>query len=236
MKTKPPLSKQTREIYSLLLKEGPLSAEEIGKKLNIFPNAVYRLTKQLLVLGCLIQSGSRPTIFHAISPTDSVETFSLIQKEWFLKTFLSNNSNNQSNMPIISFIESREDMFEKAISDINNLKYEMNNLASGDELPAEIMLAQKNALDRGVKIRTLFQKRNENNEEFIKVRTKMGEEIRISETLNSRIVIFDKKIVYIMSYDPKNYIKSMGIRFEYEPFGQMMYDQFQKQWEKGLKL
>lgn len=236
---KSPLSKQTRNIYSLLLSNGQMSAVDIGNELNIFPHAVYRSTRQLESLGCINQAGKHPTLFQAIPINDSVETFAMMQRDLFLNTFLKGPMNKKNSLQTelnISFIESREMMFEKALADIQNAKDEMDNLASGDELPPEIMLAQKEALDRGVRICTLFQKRNEKNESFIKARMKMGEQIRISESLNTRIVIFDKRIVYVMSYDPTNYIKSMGIRFEYAPLGQLMYQQFEQYWEKGKEI
>ena len=238
MQFKSSLSKQTRGIYSLLLDKGPLSAEQIANELNIFPQAVYRSTQQLQNLGCVNQFGKHPAVFKAISAIDAVETFTLLQREWFLSAFVVNSQQNNSIelKPNITFIESREMLFEKSLSDINNLKEEMDNLASGDELPAEIMLAQKNALDRGVNIRTIFQKRDEKNESFIRARTLMGEQFRISKALNTRIVIFDRRVVYVMSYDPTNYLKSVGIRFEYDPLGQLMYQLFLQYWKQSADL
>lgn len=238
MQFKSPLPKQTKNIYSLLLKGGILSAEKIGKELKIFPHAVYRSINQLKALGCVNQTGKHPAFYEAQSIDDSIETFTLLQREWFLNEFTKNakNKNKSSKEQLnISFIESREMLFEKALSDIDNAKEEMENLASGDELPAEIMLAQKNALERGVNIRTLFQKKNKENESFIRARTKMGEQIRIYKNVNVRIVIFDRKIVYFMSYDPANYIKSTGIRFEYAPMGQLIHNLFEQYWEKGIE-
>lgn len=231
-----PMSKQTKNIYTLLLDKGPMTAEHIGKVLNIFPHAVYRSARQLQALGCSTTSGKHPVYFQAIPILDSVETFTFHQRDMFLNTFLKNSLDKQLMKKDLNirFIESREMMFEEALSDIEKTKEEMDNLASGDELPAEIMLAQKKALVRGVTIKTLFQKRNQKNESFIQARVKIGEQIRISESLNSRIVIFDRRIVYIMSYDPSNYIKSMGIRFEYAPFGQLMYQMFLQYWERGI--
>ena len=236
MNLKSPLSRQAKDIYSLLLAKGPMSAAQIGEKLSIFPHAVYRSTKQLQALGCMSQTGKHPAYFEAAPLNESVEIFALLQKDWFLSTFMkdsSQDSNIQKDLNI-SFIDSREMLFEKALFDIQNAREEMDNLASGDELPAEIMLAQKNALERGVTIRTLFQKRSKDNESFIQARTKMGEQMRITEAVNTRIVIFDKRIVYIMSYDPSNYIKSNGIRFEYAPVGQLMYQVFMQYWERGV--
>ncbi len=216
-----------------------MTAQQIAKELHIFPHAVYRSTRQLQILGCTNTSAKHPVLFEAVPVNESVETFTLQQRDMFLNTFLKTpvkkNTSFEGDLNI-SFVESREMLFEKALSDIENAKEEMLNLASGDELPAEIMLAQKNALERGVAIKTLFQKRNEKNEAFIQARMKMGEQIRISEALNSRIVIFDRKIVYVMSYDPSNYIKSIGIRFEYAPFGQMMHQTFLQHWERGIEV
>jgi sugar-specific transcriptional regulator TrmB len=235
---KSPLPNQTKEIYSLLLKKGALNAEQIGKELHIFPHAVYRSIDQLKSLGCIHQIGQRPAMFEAQPVTESVETFSLLQREWFLKAFLANQNGNNSfeEQVTISFIESREAMFEKAIDDLENVKREINFLASGDEIPAEIMLAQTNALKRGVVIRSLFQKRTKENESFLQARKQMGEMIRIYKPVNVRIFLFDQKVTYVMSYDSSNYIKSMGIRFEYAPLGQLMHALFMQYWEKGKEL
>lgn len=239
MTLKSPMSKQTSNIYALLLAEGSMSAVQIGQKLRIFPHAVYRSTKQLEAMGCINKTGKHPVLFQAIPIQDSVQTFSMVQRDVFLNTFLDGtlkgNISLQQDLNI-TFIDSREMMFEKALADIQNVKNEMDNLASGDELPAEIMLAQKEALERGIVIRTLFQKRNEKNESFIKARTRMGEQIRLTQPLNVRMVIFDKRVVYIMSHDPSDYIKSMGIRFEYAPIGQLIYQQFLHYWEKGFAI
>jgi len=239
MLLKSPLPNQTKDIYSLLLKKGALSAEQIGKELNIFPHAVYRSVDQLKSLGCVDQVGRRPALFQAQPVTDSVETFALMQREWFLKAFLNSqkDKNGFSTGELqTSFIESREDMFEKFLPDFENVKEELDLLISGDEIPAEIMLAQKRLLDRGVVIRSLFQNRTEKNEKFLQARKRMGEQVRIYKPINLRIMLFDRKIAYVMSYDPTNYIKSTGIRFEYAPLGQLMHGLFMQYWEKGKEL
>src|SRR5258708_4901143 len=116
MLLKAPLPNQTKDIYSLLLRKGPLNAEQIGKELKIFPHAVYRSTDQLRSLGCVNQVGNRPALFEAQPVNESVETFSLLQREWFLNAFLysQQDKNGFSNGNLqTSFIESREDMFER---------------------------------------------------------------------------------------------------------------------------
>lgn len=239
MLVKSPLPNQTKDIYSLLLKKGALSAEQIGKELNIFPHAVYRSVDQLKSLGCIDQIGKRPAIFQAQPVTDSVETFALMQREWFLKAFLTSQrslGSFSSGELQTSFIESREDMFEKMQPDYAAVKEELNLLISGDEVPAEVILAQKKLLERGVLIRSLFQNRTKENEQFLFARKRMGEKVRVYKPINLRIMLFDRKIAYVMSYDPQNYIKSTGIRFEYAPLGKLMHGLFMQYWEKGKEL
>lgn len=239
MQIKAPLPKQTMDIYSLLLKRGSLNAEQIGKELQIFPQAVYRSIEQLKAMGCINKESGYPARFGAIPVTESVETFSLLQREWFLKAFIaaqSKKANFAGKEPVISFIESREQMFEKMLPDFENVTQEVNLLISGDEAPAEIMLAQKNIVDRGGIVRTLVQKRNKDNEHFLQTRKKMGEQVRAHALVNARLMLFDKKIAYVMSYDPTNFIKSTGIRFEYAPFAQLMNMLFLQYWEKGIEV
>jgi sugar-specific transcriptional regulator TrmB len=239
MQVKSPLPKQTMDIYSLLLEKGALNAEQIGKELKIFPHAVYRAIDQLKFFGCVNQQKKYPAVFMAQPVSESVETFALLQREWFLNAFIASQSKTGSasgKEPTISFIESREQMFEKMLPDLNSVKEELNLLISGDEAPAEIMLAQKNIVDRGGTVRTLVQKRNKENEHFLQARKKMGEHVRVHTLVNARLMLFDRKIAYVMSYDPNNFIKSTGIRFEYAPLAQLMTMVFLQYWEKGIAV
>jgi hypothetical protein len=127
-------------------------------------------------------------------------------------------------------------MFEKMLSDFENLKEELSLLISGDEAPAEIMLAQKKFIERGGVIKTLVQKRNGENESFLQAHKRLGEQVRVLESVQARLMLFDRRIVYVMSYDPQNIVKSTGIRFEYAPLGQLMDTLFMQYWDKGQEL
>lgn len=239
MLIKTPLPKQTMDIYSLLLKRGALNAEQIGKELQIFPQAVYRSIEQLKAMGCVSRQDGYPARFGAVPIAESVETFSLLQREWFLKAFIASHNNKDAYAgrdPTMSFIESREMMFEKMLPDFENVKEEVNLLISGDEAPAEVMLAQKNIIERGGRIRTLVQKRTKENESFLQARKQIGEWVRVHAPVNARLMLFDKKVAYVMSYDPNNYVKSMGIRFDYAPLAQLMNMLFLQYWEKGDEI
>jgi len=239
MQIKSPLPKQTKDIYSLLLRRGQLNAEQIGKELDIFPHAVYRSIDQLKSLGCVNQLGKHPAFFAAQPVNESVEIFTLLQREWFLRAFLESRKKNNAfdgEQLNITFIESREMMFEISVEDMEKTNKEFCLFISGDEKPAEVTLAQNNLIKRGVVIKTLAQRRDSENEQMLQSMKRAGEEVRIHPVVNARILIFDRHIVYVTSYDPTNHLKSTGIRFEYAPLGQLMHGLFMHYWEQGKEL
>ncbi len=231
------ISPLSAAVYKLLLQDGSLTVQEIASKLRIFPHAIYRNVKQLETLGCICHSGKYPARYIAKQPLESVETFLCLYREWFLKTFNTACSPNGRTFsghietPNIEFIESRSAMFGKAISDMQSVEKEIDLIISGDETPAEIMLENKRAIERGVSIKMLVQKRNKLNEALLCNWQRIGLEVRVCQPIHARISIYDSDTVYFMSYHPENIGSSTGIRFQYKPFARLMKSLFDKLWK-----
>lgn len=231
------ISKRTASIYSLILARGPLTAREIGEALKIFSNAVYRSTKTLEYFGCVTRSGKHPTKFVATPPGEAIETYSLLLRESFLRVFAEPHiQKHDRGMINVEFIQSRQTMFDKSAEDLRNTKKEAHLIVSGDEAPAEVMLEDKRAIERGVSIKMLVQKRNQSNEALLQNWKRIGIEVRLTPPLNARILIHDERIVYFMSYDSKNIRASIGIRFEYEPLGRLINTIFLERWRTAERL
>lgn len=238
MMLKSPLSNQTQAIYTLLLEQGVMNAEEISQKLHIFPQAVYRSINVLQSLGCINRLNDYPARFLPKPVSESVETFSLKQRDWFMKTFVNNIINTQIKNPEllnISFIENRAVMFDKELADMQHTQKNCNLLISGDGAPAEVMLENKRMVERGVDLRMLVQKRNSENEQLLQSYKKIGIEVRVYKPVQSRIMIFDE-IVYFMSFDPENIQKSVGVRFVYAPIAQLMNTLFMHYWNQATEI
>lgn len=235
MKPVPSLSPQTAAIYGQLLEHGPLTANEVASRMGTLPHAVYRSVKVLEELKCVYTEQGRPLRFVAKEPQNAVELYALMHREWFLRAFsphvVNTNGNNHDQSPMhMEFIGSRSEMFEKAIEDYKVTKSAINVIVSGHEVPADLMLEQKRAIERGVKVRMLVQVRDESNEHILQNWKRMGTEVRQTQLIRARIIIYDGHIVYFMSYDPKNMQQSIGIRFDYEPIGKVMSALFMRYW------
>ena len=98
------LSQDAAKCYLILAKYGSLSAQEIGFKIGIYPNATYRLTKKLIGLRIVIKLGSYPSLFQSVPISIGLET--LIQKR--INEFSSFNTRikfdtkRQTNIQIVS--------------------------------------------------------------------------------------------------------------------------------------
>ncbi len=231
-----PVSKQGENIYKLLLKSKQLNAKEIGNKLSIFPHAVYRAIKPLISAGLIEQIDTYPTTFQAQPMPNAVDSYFLNMRNSFIQSFSPNEINSSKNGLDISFIQKKIDLLNFSTEDINNSQKEVNHLVSGLEIPAETVLAIKNASERGVKIRFLVQQLNEVNKEMIKNWEKLGIEVKYYPTLEARIIIIDEEIIYITSYNPHKKNEATGVRFKYYPIAKIMSDIFEQKWALSTNI
>ena len=231
-----PIPKQSLTVYQLLLKERTLSAQDIASKLNIFPNAVYRAAQTLIELELIEKTNTYPVEFQAKSINEALENYLVVSKNSFLENFShvdkrGQNSSNHSQKLSVSFIKTRSELLEMTNSDMKTVQKTIDHIVSGLELPAEIMLSYKKAHDRGIQLRFLVQNLNELNRDLLASWQKMGLIVRYFPLLEARIIIFDSKILYLTSYNPKNKEEAIGVRFAYAPIAQQISDLFEKRWE-----
>ena len=229
------LSPQQTQIYNLLLKHKSLTAKEIGSKLSIFPHAVYRANKSLIDYGLIEETDNYPVEFKAKPVADALDSYLLAQRESFLQSFKPNGQrvNISDQILDIAFIQSREELLERTNEDMLLAKHEVCILVSGIEVPAETMLARKKAIEKGVSVKIIVQNMEEATHEMLENWKKIGLEIRHHPLLEARLLLFDSKIAYISSYNPKKKEEAIGIRFNYPPIAKLMRDLFNERWQKA---
>lgn len=233
------LSPQSRSIYQLLIKNEALTPKEIGEKLDILPNAVYRSIKPLILVGFVEKAKGYPARFKTTTPSNAVNAYLLKTKENFLQSFFPKgiSSETQTDKELsISFIKDRPELLERSNDDMSQAKQQVDILVSGLEVPAETILEYKRACERGVKIRTLVQRLDESNQEMLKNWRRIGIDVRFFPLLEARIIIFDNKIVYITSYNPEIKDESIGIRLNYSPIAKLMKELFESRWKTSSEI
>lgn len=234
-----PFSPQSEAIYKHLLITGELSAKEIGVRLNILPNAVYRAIKPLISSGLVKKLDKYPVEFGVTDFDQALNSYLLNTREAFLTKFFPNGVGNDKGVKgllNVSFIKNRQELLERSNEDMSKAKSRVNLIVSGLEVPAETVLAYKRACERGVRIRTLVQRLDEVNKEMLKNWRKVGIDVRFFPLLEARVIVFDLQIVYIISYNPNKQDEGVGVRFDYPPIAKIMDELFEERWKKSGEI
>lgn len=87
----------------------------------------------------------------------------------------------------IVFFRQRGDMVQKYTRDVHNSTQEICSVVSGFELPAETVLANKRAIERGIAIRVLIQELGGLNPEMLSAWEQMGMKIRAISLVKGKI-------------------------------------------------
>lgn len=235
-------SEQVIAVYRVLLGGNELTAKDIGKELDVVANSVYRVVKTLTKLGFVEKLKGRPVRFRAKREADGLSSFFILQREWFLDAISVTGKVKRTfggktrDVLNVSFVQSRKESIERSTLDIRNASEEVCLFVSGDEVPAETILEEKRAIERGVQVRVLVQKLDESNREMIMNWKRMGMQVRFYPSIGARVIIIDSKVVYIVSHDPKKIEEGVGVRFNYKPIALLMREIFGERWEKAEEL
>lgn len=229
-------SPQALEIYYKLAAFGPKNAKQIGREMKIFPNAVYRTINQLMAAGFVEEVSGYPVKFKAKKPLDSMELFVGQVRENFMKAFNLRALPNSRQLLQLEFVNGRPALLKMTGRDAQKSKFEMSYITSGLEVPAETILQNKRAVERGVRVRIICQNLKEVTGEKIASWKNAGVEVKYYPNMEARIFIFDRQTVYFSSYNEKNYQEASGIRFDYAPFAELMQELFEKRWQTAKDL
>ncbi len=230
------LPSQSIKLYDYLKSAKPMSAKEIGEKFCIFPHAVYRAIKPLITLGIVKELDTYPITFEARSSTDALDLYSMMMRQNFQDTFVAQNEMHKNEQLDISFVSNRKHLLEKTNKDSSVAERSINFIVSGLEVPAETMLAFKNAIERGVTIKALVQTLDETSEEMFTNWKKIGVDVRYFPNMEARIFIFDGQIVYFTSYNPSKKEEGIGMRFNYLPYARLMSELFEQRWRIAQEI
>jgi sugar-specific transcriptional regulator TrmB len=229
------MSPQSQHLYQVLLNSNrALSANQLAQKLDIVPNSIYRLTDPLTDMGLITRSEKYPYLFSANPVEEAHSLFLLFQSDWFLDHFSKTNTHN----PLISFsfIKSRDELMNVSIKEVDKANESIDLLRSGGEFPAELLLAIINAKKRGVPTRMLIQDYSSENTDLVKNWKANGIQVRLTSLRHIRLMIYDSKVVYFMSYRNTDSEKDLGLKINYSPLAAILTHQFKDWWKNARKL
>jgi len=224
--------RQTREVYKHILKirEG-ITVAEIASKLRISASDVYRLASPLIKMGLVLKNSERP--FKLFAGGEGLDLFLATQSEWFTKNFKDGNPKRKNNDMSFNFVQGRDELMRVSISEMDDSVKSIDLLRSGREIPTDTMFSMISAVKRGVKVRMLIQEYDRVNKEMVSNWIRNGVEVRHTKAKNIRIMVFDSKVGYFMSYRHSDSGHDLGMKIDYEPFALMLSQYFSNLWKKA---
>ncbi len=230
------MSPQSQLLYQTLLASScPQSAKQLAAILHIYPNTVYRLAGPLIKMGIVSKTDRYPYQFLAKPIEEGLSLYLLHQDEWFSQRFFQTKS-IQSKQIQFSFIQSRDELFNVSIDETKKALQSVDLLRSGGEIPADLMLALVEAKKKNVFTRMLIQDYSPENAELISNWKKNGIFVRKTTLRHIRLMIYDSKIVYFMSYRHSDSGKDIGMKISYPPFAAILSQLFNSWWKKAEKI
>lgn len=231
------LSKQSLALYQLLLSSGTLNAKEIGEKMHIVPNSVYRAAEPLISLGMAEKLDSYPVTYKAVSPHSAANWYARALAQNFREAF-SDTSNVVLNpdAPSMTFIKDRQHMIDVVEKEILNTKHSFNYIVSGHRVPDSNVLAIRKITTKGISARCIIQNTTSTTHNPLETYADMGVEVRYLPNIGIRLFVFDSRTVIMTSYDITQSSRAFGIRFRYPPVAAAMNELFEEKWKTATPL
>lgn len=235
------LSSYEAVVYQTLLEEGSLSAKEVAKKVNVLPNAVYRLMDRLQNKGFIVPLDTRPKKFQALPPSIAIEAFSEQQEkrleELKIKSIRAlTESKPKAPQTRIDIIVSRAEVFSRFVELTSQAKEEILVISIGEQVPDDVKLASRDVLQRGVDVKFLFHLYNKDNRELLRSWVKMGIEVRHYPNWGFHLIVFDGKKSILVANNPEETAERTGMIIYSEGISKALRGYFYSVWEKAIKI
>jgi len=236
------LTKQNSKIYLFLLENGYKTSKEIASEFKIFPNAVYRIIYKLDKLGLIQLSAKTPLSYKIISPKFALNNLIEKKKKELDKCKKIFNDprykpSRKVNPVDIEISADKIEFLKEATVMINSAKEEVLIISIGEPATSkELILADRRAIERGVKIKIIYHKYDETNREFIHNLIRNGLDIRHLKDWGYHMQIADGKKCLLSINNPKKTDERVNIRIQSKNLSQAFRSYFYQLWKRAEKI
>lgn len=202
-------SKQEAMVYLLIYKNGPISAKDIAQRIKASPNSLYRILEKLNQKKLVSSFNDWPKTYKAIPPHiafDLLAKNKIIEIEESKEKLINllpkpSNNNDQTKIEVIGGVK---ELFNSYIDLSNKTKKEIYIISIGEEVSNEVLLANRDSLERGIKIFFIAHKFDQSNRNLLIRWQRMGIEVRHLPGQGFHLVIFDQNQTLLSASNPQN--------------------------------
>jgi hypothetical protein len=109
-------------------------------------------------------------------------------------------------------------------------------LGLSEGISPELLLAQKEAVARGVQFKIIIQEYSPKNKDTIASWISNGAEIRLITPIGFHLIILDSKVAYLMTYDEVKRYKRTAVRFSHPSIALQHQSTFDKYWQQASAI
>lgn len=235
------LSEKETDCYFSLIQEGSLTAAELGKKIDVSPNAVYRLIKNLKEKGFVVELGGHPRKFQARPPEvafDAILENQTTQIQQAKTAILQSLSKEKKRIPStrVLLITGRGEVFKEAVQMYKKAQKEILLISIGEPIPDELVLAMRDALERNIEMKMIAHKYDEENKDLLSSWKRMGMEIRHYPDWGFHLVVCDGEKSLLTANNPVDTKERTGMIIFSKALSKALRDYFFAVWEKSEKI
>jgi sugar-specific transcriptional regulator TrmB len=228
-------------MYEYLLDHGARAALEIAEQLDCLPNAVYRLGRALQEYGFVVVIKRRPIKYQAVPLRAAVERVRERQtrQEDAMYSALLNVASlkREGSKYEVETVIGRQALYERYIEESARAKQEILIFAIGIAYSEQLKASQAAALERGVHIRHIIQKKDPDNYHVIHTWRRMGVKLRhYPAPAGFHLMIFDAERVILTLSNPTETDERISLVVRHPVAAGTLRDYFFTIWAKSRLL
>lgn len=234
------LSLHEANTYVTLLRNGPMMAKEVAQSIAVLPNATYRLLQKLEDRGLIVSTGRHPNTFKALPTAVALESLAKRQmadietnKEFLLARLSQKAKTDQTKIEVLA---SKRDFFRAYVDMAKQAKKEIDIISIGEEVPEDIIIVNRDCLERGVIIRFIVHRYDEKNKDLLMGWLRMGLLVRHYPDWGFHLVVYDNRYCLLAVNNPKNTDDRLSMKIFSEALSKSLGDYFNNIWEKAIPI
>lgn len=233
-------TKQEAQVYLTLCQEGPLDSKHLSYYTNALPHAIYRVIKRLENKKLVAILKTKPLTFQSLPAELALNAFAQEKASLFEKEALEIVSGIKKPSQIvettIKTLFGQLEMFNLTKEMIDKARKEVLIISIGENIPEELLLSDKEAIGRGVKIKMIAHKYDQNNQDILRNFQKNDIEVKHYPDWGFHMVIVDKKKSLLVVNNPQSTRERVNIQFFSEGLSKALSNYFYSVWEKATPI
>ncbi|MEK7611317.1 MAG: helix-turn-helix domain-containing protein [Patescibacteria group bacterium] len=234
------LTAQEARLYLYLLKKKEVSAETIRRDLRIPIQSVYRSARNLKGRDLISEIPEWPLMFIAKPP--KIALADLVQNktremQLLIEALTGAKPRVHRQKPVgptkVNLIFNPQELFLSSAAAINKAKREILVISIGEELPEELVLAQRRAIERGVTSRMVAHRYDSSNREILHNFKRNGIDVRHYPDWGFHLVVVDEECAILAANNPKKTSERVGIEFFSIGLAKALRDYFYSVWNRA---